>query len=209
MHYVTFEDTIKIITEAARLSGIRDETSTSNTFTTKPRGILIQDTFNNPIFSIRPKPQIDTDRLDLIDIFRRFRELYKSFDTPLLPWHFVVEFVKGRYYVFNTRPINMKYPIDTNTAIKIVKESDIKLTSLTERYFKDRPFPISEAIHVAIVGDSNLDVYTKATYDAIGRFVISPFTKYFKLTEGVGQSVFPLNLGKHFNIDYIVRFSGK
>jgi len=209
MFYVSFEDTVNLITEATRLTGVKDESSTANVFTTKPQGILIQDTYNNPIFPIQPKPQIDTDRLDLVDIFKRFRELYKAFNTLLLPWHFVVEFVKGQYYVFNTRPINMKYPVDMNTAEKIVKKNGATLTKLTEKYFTEKPFPISEAIHVAVVGDSSLDVYTKAIYDVIGKFVISPFTKYFRLMESVGQSIFPLNLGKHFNLDYVVRFSRK
>ena len=209
MCYVPFNKFTEIVIEDIRLTGIEDESSTANTFTTKPRGILVQDTYNNPIFPIRPKPRIDTDKFDLIDVFKRFRELYKTFDTSLLPWHFVIEFVKGRYYVFNTRPINMKYPVRMNDAVRIVEQGSMNLTDLTKKYFDKRPFSISEAIHVAIVGDSTLDVYTKMTYDVIGKFVISPFARYFKLTEGIGQSIFPLNLGKRFNLDYVVRFSRK
>jgi len=94
-----------------------------------------------------------------------------------------------------------------NEAISHIEANDIELTEYTKQYFDRKPFPISEAIHVAVIGDSNVDVYTKETYEVIGRFVISPIVGYFKFPERVGQRIFPLNLGKRFDIEYISRFA--
>jgi len=216
--FVSYQETLKLISENSpfiinesnkRLSVTKDESSVANRFTTKPRGIIIQDTYNNLFFPIQPRPQIDTNKLDILEITKRFRELYKTFETLLLPWHFVVEFVENRYYIFNTRPVDLKFPLSMNEAIKMVKDKRRDLDDITKQYFKRQPFPISEAIHVAIVGDTTLDVYTKKTYEIIGKFAILPFVRYFKLPEGIGQSIYPLNVGKKFNTNYVVKFIRK
>jgi hypothetical protein len=68
---------------------------------------------------------------------------------------------------------------------------------------QDKIFDISEAIHICIIGDSNVDIYTKKIYELIGRTCIVPYVRYFKIPQGVFQRLFPLNIGRKFNIDYI------
>lgn len=100
-----------IVNNLGRVDASKDHSSISNKFKPRPLGIIIQDSYNNPFFPIRPMPRVDSAKIDLILIFKRFRELYSQFDITLLPWHFVIEFIKDRYYVFNTRPIDMFSPL--------------------------------------------------------------------------------------------------
>jgi len=121
---IDYDQTCKILTEdvdnidtlivnnLGRVDASKDHPSISNKFKPRPLGIIIEDSYNNPFFPIRPMPRVDSAKIDLILIFKRFRELYSQFDITLLPWHFVIEFIKDRYYVFNTRPIDMFFPVD-------------------------------------------------------------------------------------------------
>jgi len=80
----------------------------------RPQGVIIQDTWNNFVFPIRPKPKIDTFKFDTLEVIKRFRSEYSTFPSLFLPWHFVVEMVGSRYYAFNTRPLTMRYPLSSN-----------------------------------------------------------------------------------------------
>ncbi len=190
-------DLVSVIYE--RIDPTKDVASIANKFTTKPKGIIITDSYNNPFFPIRPTPRIDTAKVNLIEVYRRYRENYAKFQGPFLPWHYCVEMIEDRYVVFNTRPIDMKFPI-TNS---YKKEWGDETTQL---FMKNNIFDISEAIHILIIGDSNLDIYTLRTYEIIGRICILPFIRYFKLPEGIFQRTFPLNMGKRFKIDLITKF---
>ena len=132
LEYVSYEKTIKMVLEEApdlitenkeiRLSGNADVPSIVNYIRTKPKGIIIQDTWNNFAFPIQPQPLIDTKKFDMVYLFRGFREQYTAFDTMMLPWHFVIESISGRYYAFNTRPLTMKYPLTTDEVIEKTKK---------------------------------------------------------------------------------------
>jgi len=203
--YIDFDDTYKILTEdevdvmvndLPRIDSSKDRASISNKFTTKPQGILISDSYNNPFFPIRPRPRIDTSKMDLFEVYRRVRELYSQFSVNLLPWHYIIEFINNRYFVFAGRPVDMKFPVSN---IDMMDHRQDSWDDTTKQFMKDQIFDIREAIHVLVIGDSNLDVYTKKFYELLGRICIVPFIRYFKLPEGIGQRVFCLNIGKKFN----------
>lgn len=203
---VNCDSTYKILNEAVsdRLDITKDAASIANKFTTKPQGFIIQDTYNNPFLPVRPRPRVDTSKMDLIEVFKRVRENYGKFATVFLPWHYVCEMVGNRYYVFNTRPIDLRFPL-TN---KVIERKDNKdnWDRVTKMFMQDKIFDVSEAIHICIVGDTNLDVYTKKAYELIGRSCITPFLRYFKLPGGLFQRTFPLNIGKRFNLDLVTKF---
>ena len=202
---VNSEDTYKILHEAApeRLDISKDVASIANKFTTKPQGFLIQDTYNNPFLPVRPRPRIDTSKMDIIEVYKRVRENYGKFSSIFLPWHYICEFVGNRYYIFNTRPIDIKYPL---TRRNIDKLDSTGWDDVTKLFLNERIFDPSEAIHICIIGDTNLDIYTKKTYETIGRMCIAPFIRYFKLPQGLFQRTFPLNIGKRFNLNYLTKF---
>ncbi len=202
--YNNINESYQILNERERLQSSREMISVSNKIRNRPKGIIIQDSYNNPFLSIRPRPQLDTSKVDLIEIHKRYKELYSKFYSDFLPWHYCIELVEDRYTVFNTRPIDMKFPI-TNEEIK--KRDDLlKWDDLTNIFFKENLFDISECIHVMIIGDSNIDIYTNRIYKIIGRVCISPFLRYFKLPEGIFQRTFPLNLGKKFKINILEKY---
>lgn len=200
---IGLNETYSIITEGDRLDISRDTASISNKIKIKPKGILISDSYNNPFFPIRPRPRIDTSKVNLIEVFKRYREKYSKFNSLLLPWHFCVEIVEDKYMVFNTRPIDLKFPI---TNIELKQQQHPEWDELTELFFKENIFDVSEAIHILIIGDSNLDIYTKHMYEIIGRTCIAPFIRYFRLPEGIFQRTFPLNIGRKFNMDLLTKF---
>lgn len=201
---VNVDKTYEMLQEAVqeRLNISRDAASISNKFTTKPQGFIIQDSYNNPFLPVRPRPRVDTSKMDLIELFKRVRENYGRFSMNFLPWHYVVEFITDRYYVFNTRPIDLRYPLTNNEVDKFVERKK-DWDNITKLFLQDNIFDISEAIHICIIGDSNVDIYTKKIYELIGRSCIVPFIRYFKIPQGVFQRLFPLNIGRKFNIDYI------
>ena len=205
---VNVDKTYEMLHEATqeRLDISRDAASISNKFTTKPQGFIIQDSYNNPFLPVRPRPRVDTAKMDLIELFKRVRENYGRFSMNFLPWHYVVEFITDRYYVFNTRPVDLRYPL-TNKEVNRFKERKKNWDSITKMFMQDYIFDISEAIHVCIIGDSNVDIYTRKIYELIGRSCIVPFVRYFKLPQGVFQRLFPLNIGRKFNIDYISKYT--
>lgn len=205
---VNVDKTYELLSEVTqeRLNASRDAASISNKFTTKPQGFIIQDSYNNPFLPVRPRPRVDTSKMDIIELFKRVRENYGKFSMNFLPWHYVVEFITDRYYVFNTRPVDLKYPL-TNNEVNKFKERKKDWDNITKMFMQDNIFDISEAIHVCIIGDSNIDIYTKKIYEMIGRSCIVPFVRYFKLPQGVFQRLFPLNIGRKFNIDYISKYT--
>lgn len=196
--YISTEETINYLFEEkldVDLSSIKDK------FTYNPKGILIQDTYNNPFFPINPMPTMDTSKLNIKEVYQRFFELYNQKKSIFLPWHYCVEFIDDKYYIFNTRPINLKFPLNNNN---INRNDNWNIN--TEMFFDDNIFDISDAIHICIIGNTKIDVYTKSCYELIGKICIKPMMTYFKLP-GVFQRVFFLNIGKRFNATYLERFS--
>ncbi len=90
MHIVSFEDTQALLSGDVlfeeieqRLTGSADQSSIAN-FMVKPKGIIIQDSYNNFAFPIRPKPMIDTKKCDLPILAQIYREEYTAFATDIL-----------------------------------------------------------------------------------------------------------------------------
>ena len=211
---IDYDNTLKVLTEdvdnidsiiinnLGRVDTAKDHPSISNKFKPWPLGILIEDSYNNPFFPIRPLPRVDSAKIDLILIYKRFRELYFDFAVTLLPWHFVIEFIKDRYYVFNTRPLDMFFPVSN----KDVMNREELWNDVTKTFMRDHVFDIKEALHILIIGDSNIDVYTRKFYELLGRFCIVPYIRYFKMAAIDYSNIVPLNMGKKFNLSLTTKF---
>lgn len=204
--YVDIDESYEQICEM-KITRSKDSASIVNKFARKPQGIIVQDSYNNPFFPIQPKPRVDSAKMDLREVYKRFHELYGEEKALYLPWHFCVELVGNQYYVFNTRPLDMKFPITNNEAKKLPTSPNWDVVA--NLFFDDNIFDISDAIHVCIIGDTNYDVYTKRTYEVVGRSCINPTVRQYKLPSGLYQRIFGFNLGKRFNLDYITKFIRK
>jgi len=191
-----------IVNTLSRVDISKDHPSISNKFKPRPVGILIEDSYNNPFFPIRPTPRVDTSKIDLFKIYKRFRELYSQFSVTLLPWHFVIEFIEDRYYVFNTRPLDMFFPV---TNLDMVSRQDL-WDDITKKFMESKLFDIRDAIHILVIGDSNIDVYTKRFYELLGRICIVPYIRYFKIANIDYESIVPLNMGPKFKLELCTKF---
>ena len=196
--------TYEMLNEERVLSS-KDDNSVQNKFTIKPEGILLTDTFNNPFFPI-PRPAIDTAKFDLADVYKQYQEFYGQGKSLYLPFHFCITLVGKRYYIFNTRPIDMKFPIDSKFAEANKKKKNIKWDNITEVFFKYKLFDISEAIHVCLIGNSELDVYTNTLYKLIGQSCMYPILRQNKVHGKLYQNVLGLNLGRRFNLNIINKY---
>jgi hypothetical protein len=76
----------------------------------------------------------------------------------------------------------------------------------TQKFMDGKLFDIKEALHVLVIGDSNLDVYTLKFYELLGRTCIVPFIRYFKIMRTDYKSVVPLNMGKKFKFNLVSKF---
>jgi len=212
--YINYDSTCMIIAEGEldelinnfdRLDSTADRPAIQNKFTInmRPQGIIVYDSYNNPFFPIRPRPRIDDAKMNLFEVYRRTRELYEAFAPIILPWHYIIEFINDRYFVFATRPIDMKFPASNQD---VTDDRQKFWDDATKDFMKDNLFDIRECIHILILGDSNIDVYTKKFYELLGRICVVPFVRYFKLPEGIGQRIFYLNMGIKFHGQLIMKF---
>ena len=190
------------INNLGRVQAAKDHPSISNKFKPRPLGILIEDSYNNPFFPIRPMPRIDSAKIDLFLIYKRFRELYSQFAVTLLPWHFVIEFIEDRYFVFNTRPVDMFFPVSNQD---VLNRQDL-WDDTTKTFMKNYIFDIKDALHILVVGDSSIDVYTRKFYELLGRICIVPYIRYFKIANIDYETIVPLNMGRKFNLDFATKF---
>ena len=163
----------------------------------KIQGVIISDTVNNLFYPISD-PKIDTAKFDLPKLYRGIQELTGS-NIDYLPWHFIVEFIHSRYYIFNTRPLDMKFPIQFKECKSFIESNNIKLDQRTSEFFTTIPFDIQHSIHIAIIGDSNNDIYLKKLYELIGRNCIGPMLRYFNLPCKMWQKTYAFNIGKNFS----------
>jgi hypothetical protein len=168
-------------------------------FKARPHGIIITDTVNNPVFPMK-RPIVDTVKSNLGLIHKQYiAEYVKQLRAPILPWHYLVEFSSIGYIVYNTRPINSVFPFTQKVVNEIIDNNSVTLLNdETKEFFEKDNNEIQEYIHVCVVGDSNLDVYTRQMYEAIGRQVISPLSKMYKFPPLAGQGVHALNMGNKF-----------
>lgn len=209
---ISLKDSYATILSEAQLQDLsvddtRDQNHTKNYFQTDPKGIIIQDSFNNFAFPIQPEPQIDDSRSNFSKVFKRFHELYIQSQHDLLPWHFMIEMVGSKYVVYNTRPIMMRYPLRHQEVLERKSRLPFGVTwnSETEDFMRKNQLKINEMIHVCILGDSSVDVYPKKFYKALGQFCIRPFIHYFKLPQTSYTRTFPLNVGSKFNFEYLFK----
>ena len=174
----------------------------------KPQGVIITDTYNHPLFPI-DYPRIDNSKMMLFKLKLKFQELYSKHQLQYLPWHYIVELIEGRHVVFNTRPIDVRFPINNNDAIKSIQKNDISLNAETETFFKTKAIDIQECIHIGIIGDSAKDMYTDKIYKLIGRYCVHPILQSFRLSKTMGHSVHALNMGNKFKPQLLERYIKK
>lgn len=190
---------------------IKDNTEKSirsNYFTTKPQGIIIEDSYNNFLWPIRPVPRLDTNKCDFITLTKRFRELYLSFKSDFLPWHYVIELIGDKYCVFNTRPINIRFPKKHDDILINKEKYNYEMwDDETKKFINEKKFLIEEFIHICILGDTKKDVYPKNFYRVCASTCIKPFTYYFKLPQTINSRSFFFNIGSKINRDYLFKFA--
>jgi hypothetical protein len=204
---IDIENTYSLLEEANELpTGMRGELINSIEankrfrFKARPQGVIITDSVNNPIFPIK-RPIIDTVKPNLGLIHKQYiAEYVKQLRIPILPWHYAIEFSSlGGYIAYNTRPINSVYPFNLKTCRDIIELNNVELINEETKHFFDKDNnEIQEFIHVMIIGNSSLDVYTRGLYETIGRHIISPLSKMYKFPPLMNQSVHALNMGNKF-----------
>ena len=170
----------------------------------RPQGIVVQDTWNNFIFPIRPNPRIDTSKFDTIEVIKRFKSTYSTFPSLFLPWHFVVEIIGDRYYIIQMRPIDTKFPMSNQ---EVLKSKHYFENETTKEFFKNKTYQINEMLHICIIGDSNIDVYTNKVYRQIGRTCIAPYFRNMFITGSYENRIFNFNLGKKFKFSNLILFA--
>jgi len=182
-----------------------DAASAVNKIKGRPQGIIITDTFNHPVYPLS-HPKIDTSKFDLREVKKRFHEEHSSMKLDFLPWHFIIEYINNEYFVFNTRPIDMKFPLNTNEVEQVIQQNAVKINDRTKTFLKQKPFDIDKAIHVGIVGNSYKDVYLLGLYEMLGRCCAGPFLSYFKLPNTMWSKTWALNCGSKFKTNLVEQY---
>ena len=187
-----------------------DEASFAQKFrNNKPQGVIITDTYNHPIFPI-DHPRIDNSKMMLYKLKLKFQELYSKHQLMYLPWHFTIEMIEGRYVVFNTRPFDVRFPVNNLDVEKSMKRNNVKLLNdETRQFFKNKAIDIQECIHICIIGDSTKDIYTDKIYKIIGRYCIHPILQLFRLSTSMGHAVYSINMGDKFKSALLERYMKK
>jgi len=203
--YVLYNDRLLIEgDDDYKMDLTRDDSILINKYTTYPQGFFIYDSVNNPFYPI-PWIKLDSDKFDTIELFQRYKENYtKVTGALMLPWHFTIDLVRFEYFVVNTRPLNLKFPI-TTLDFKKYNKNYKTFNSEFSQFLIQEPFDLSEGIHIVIIGDSHLDVYPKKFYNAIVRFCIDPFVRYFRIPKSYITRIIPINLGKKIIFDKIIK----
>lgn len=139
-----------------------------NKFQTRPKGVIIMDTFNNPFM---PLKDIVLDSASSIEMAKIREELLRRYklDGVFLPWHYTVELQKNMYILNNTRPLTYR--------------------SLLPQY--------EDYIVICIAGNSEEDLYTKNLYIQIAEIVLNSLIQQpvYKLQI---EEIILLNLGNGF-----------
>ena len=138
----------------------------------RPQNIIVFDSYNNPFF---PYPDIIVDKASFdLPRYRDFLEKQAGYTLSFLPFHFYVEFVDDRHYVFLTRPLTLS-PI------------------LEKKY--------DNSVAICILGDSDTDVYDRRVYSLLGS-LISEIFHIFRWG-AVKKDRIEFMLGKNFHVDKI------
>jgi len=137
----------------------------------RPKGWLIMDSWNNKSFPMDIF-SVDTMKFDTYKLFMEFHRKFGGSNRDLfLPWHWVVEIVRERPFVIQTRPPMYKSNIPGFA-----------------NYFT-----------VMIVGDGNQDIYPGLLYKQLAHNVINPwkFIPSVRMTNDPKDFVF--QTGKNFD----------
>lgn len=208
-----FKNTMALLLESneltpnikSKLIASQDSVS-SNRFKTRPHGVIIEDTVNNALLPI-PLPILDNNKNNLPLIVKQFYAKYgKQNFNGSLPWHFVLEFFDGGYKIHQTKPLDQAYPFNNKMAKKIIDLNNVRLTKETDKFLKGT-LDMRECIHILIIGDSHLDVYTKDIYKKIGEFIIGPLSRLNKFS--AISNIYQLNLGSKFKKDILQNYVRK
>jgi hypothetical protein len=190
---------IILIQELFDYSGVLANSETKsniNLINTKPDGFIITDTFNDPLFPLE-EPKIDTSKFYLPTLIEQFSSKYSKPKSNYLPWHYYIELIGNKYFCINTRPINLKYPLD-NTFLENKYKNNITNIII------EKKINIKNMIHIKILGDSNSDVYMNNIYEIIGSLCILPIIKFCKMNLIINDNLFCINMNKdRFNIKLI------
>jgi len=145
-------------------------------FRGRPSRIVLMDTYNNPFFPI-PRPQLDKASFDLPVVFEQYRKIYGVPRARFLPWHYTVELVDDNYYVFQTRPLDLKFPL-TWKEFRDFGDPDL-LPKQAKQLFEREDFDTQ--IFIVVIGDSNYDVYPPKIYRVISEYILMPLRQQFKI----------------------------
>jgi len=171
----------------------------------RPKGIIISDSYNNIAFPIK-YPRVDTFKFDLLQLNTTFKDRYGNFNLHFIPWHFVIEFIKTNYFIFNTRPINQQFPLTTDEVNSIILKNSITIDDRTKQFLKYKPFNFKDAIHILIIGDSNIDIYTNQIYELMSYNCINPILQQWGYPKTLWNKIWFLNIGKKFNISVMEQY---
>jgi len=179
-----------------------------NRFRSKIEGFIIEDSVNNVTFPL-DFPVLDTSKIMLGEVYKRFKNFYVNGQDVVLPWHYVVEFYGHDYTVHATRPISHRFPISKVDAIRLMKERDQEyMDSETEEFMIHRDnLDMREMVHILVIGDSTIDVYTTDIYRKIGQFIAGPLSRQNKIS-AMGNMHF-LNMGHKFNKAAVLPFANQ
>ncbi len=198
--YLLFENHISSI-----LNSEDGYKSSSNRFIgNKAKGIILCDTYNHPLFPIN-NPKIDNSKPMISKIYYRFRNLYAKSNMKFLPYHFIVEMIDGEYIVYNTRPIDKRFPVNLNNFKNHIKYNKIKIGEDLQ-YILMNNIEIQEYIHVAIIGDTNTDIYTIPIYELIGYNCCQSIMRSYKQNIIKNINFFSINIGSKFSLKVLQRY---
>jgi len=171
----------------------------------KIQGFVIEDSANNLPFPVA-RPILDTSKPLLATLQKEFNATYGA-ELDVFPWHFVVELDQSAEYVIHMmRPISQKFPAGRDWYNTQIKANGIGIEGITKEFFKNRKdIELEQTIHILIMGDSNIDVYTRDIYRKIGAYIIAPLSRMNFISPVA--SLFPLNMGTKFNIKALITAS--
>ncbi len=164
-------------------------------------GFVIWDSYNNPIFPI-PFPKYDENDFYFSEYQKRFYRAYSKSETDFMPWHFFIEFVNNKYIVYNTRPYNHMFPLNSAECINTITSNQLDINT---DLFKQ--IEVEDYMHIIILGDSNADIYTSDIYFKIGKFIISAYRQFFyNRNINVDNEIYTVEIGGNFNINLLRKY---
>jgi len=171
----------------------------------KPQGFVIEDSVNGIAFSTF-RPILDTSKPLYSVLMKEFNARYGKV-LEVFPYHYVVEMgADGDYLIYNTRPISQKFPADLVWYNTRIKEDNLEVNKETMQFLETRKDKdLQDMIHILIIGDTNIDVYTRDIYKKIGAYIVAPLARMSMIPPS--SNLFPLNIGHKFNVNALIAAS--